>query len=73
MRTTRYSIRETSCKCGTPLYFYSFARGGGVAMCFGPDQAQKYDNMVVATNILIQVKERTGRNDWVIEPRIKGM
>lgn len=42
-------------------------------MCFGPDHAQKYDTMSTAAAVLVQVKERTGRNDWVIEPRIKGM
>lgn len=64
----KYIIRETSVSNRPPslgLYFAGFLSGGrGATLVFGKDHAQGYDTKEAVTNILVRVKEISGRNTW---------
>ncbi len=63
----KYLIRETSVLCSPSLFFAGFARGGGVTMVFGPEHAARYETKEASNNLLTQVKERSGRDGWIVE------
>lgn len=64
----KYIIRETSVSNQPPmtgLYFAGFLSGGrGATMVFGKEHAQGYDTKIAVVNILVKVKEISGRNTW---------
>jgi hypothetical protein len=64
----KYIIRETSVSNRPPmtgLYFAGFMKGGmGATLVFGKENASAYDTKEAVTNILVRVKEISGRNTW---------
>ncbi len=52
---------------GESFYFNTFGRHGGVCMVLGTTNAATYDTLVAVNHVLIQVKERSGRDGWVAE------
>jgi hypothetical protein len=72
----KYIIRETSISNRPPftgMYFAGFLTGGrGATLVFGKEHAQGYDTKEAVTNLLVKVKELSGRNTWRWELRDAG-